>query len=73
MAETGDDGRAATRAERRARVLVVEDEASIAEVVQVALASDGYDVRVAGDGRAGLAHARRPSTTSRPTTTSTAS
>ena len=57
MAETGDDGRAATRAERRARVLVVDDEASIAEVVQVALASDGYDVRVAGDGRAGLAMA----------------
>jgi CheY-like chemotaxis protein len=36
-------------------VLVVEDEAGIREVLAAALADEGYEVRAAGDGRAGLA------------------
>ena len=39
---------------RSARVLVVEDDVEIADVVRRALARDGYEVRLAGDGEAAL-------------------
>jgi DNA-binding response OmpR family regulator len=39
------------------RVLVVEDDSDIAEVVQRALRRDGYEVRLAGDGEAALEEA----------------
>jgi two-component system OmpR family response regulator len=39
-------------------ILVVDDEAHIREVVQYALAREGYDVVTAGDGRAALARVR---------------
>ena len=38
----------------RARILVVDDEASMREMLQIVLRRDGYDVRVAPDGRAAL-------------------
>ncbi|MBO0828671.1 MAG: response regulator transcription factor [Streptosporangiales bacterium] len=38
--------------------LVVEDERSIADLIRLYLERDGFDVRVEGDGRAGLAAAR---------------
>ena len=41
--------------ERSARVLVVEDDVDIADVVRRALDKDGYEVRLAGDGEAALA------------------
>ena len=40
--------------ERAPRVLVVEDDTDIAEVLQRSLRLEGYEVRIAGDGRAGL-------------------
>ncbi len=40
--------------ERRRRVLVVEDNATISSVVKYFLELEGFDVTVAGDGRAGL-------------------
>ena len=43
---------------RNARVLVVEDDAEIAGVLQRSLRMEGYDVRVSGDGEAALADAR---------------
>ena len=48
--------------ERPPRVLVVEDDDAIAQVLQRSLRMEGYDVRVAGDGVAGLdqAHAFLP-------------
>ena len=48
--------------ERPPRVLVVEDDVAIAQVLQRSLRMEGYDVRVAGDGVAGLdqAHAFLP-------------
>ena len=42
------------RMEKSARVLVVEDDVDIADVVRRALAKDGYEVRLAGDGEAAL-------------------
>src|SRR3954453_7142580 len=39
---------------RDPRVLVVEDDDEIAQVLQRSLRLGGYDVRVAGDGQAGL-------------------
>ncbi len=36
------------------RVLLVDDEAQITRVVRTGLAAEGYDVRVAGDGKAAL-------------------
>lgn len=36
------------------RILLIEDEAAIAEVIQEGLEQSGYDVAVAGDGRTGL-------------------
>jgi len=42
-----------------ARILVVEDDPRIAASVRRALAYEGYEVEVAGDGRAGLDAARR--------------
>src|SRR5919106_432149 len=38
----------------RARVLVVEDDTEIAEVLRRSLRMEGYDVRLAGDGEAAL-------------------
>src|SRR5919106_4992959 len=38
----------------RARVLVVEDDSEIAEVLRRSLRMEGYDVRLAGDGEAAL-------------------
>ena len=48
--------------ERPPRVLVVEDDDAIAQVLQRSLRMEGYDVRVAGDGVAALdqAHAFLP-------------
>src|SRR6201996_1196125 len=48
--------------ERPARVLVVEDDDAISQVLQRSLRREGYDVRVAGDGLAALdeAHAFLP-------------
>ena len=40
--------------EKSARVLVVEDDVDIADVVRRALDKDGYEVRLAGDGEAAL-------------------
>ena len=40
--------------DRSARVLVVEDDVEIADVVRRALDRDGYEVRLAGDGEAAL-------------------
>ena len=42
------------RMEKSARVLVVEDDVDIADVVRRALAKDGYEVRLAADGEAAL-------------------
>src|SRR5215210_4808096 len=44
--------------ERPARVLVVEDDADIAQVLQRMLRAEGYEVRLAGDGEAALEDAR---------------
>jgi DNA-binding response OmpR family regulator len=51
-----------TADERRALVLVVEDEPPIADVLRLYLDRAGFDVAVAGDGPQGLAmvHQRRP-------------
>jgi DNA-binding response OmpR family regulator len=48
--------------ERTPRVLVVEDDDAIAQVLQRSLRMEGYEVRIAGDGVAGLdeAHAFLP-------------
>src|SRR6202167_63979 len=48
--------------ERPARVLVVEDDDAISQVLQRSLRMEGYDVRIAGDGLAALdeAHAFPP-------------
>ena len=48
--------------ERPPRVLVVEDDDAIAQVLQRSLRMEGYEVRVAGDGPAALegAHAFLP-------------
>ena len=40
--------------ERSPRVLVVEDDGEIAEVLQRSLRLEGYEVRLAGDGQAAL-------------------
>jgi DNA-binding response OmpR family regulator len=50
---------ATTRSEPGERVLIVEDEPMVAEVVQRYLSRDGYDVRVEHDGAAGLDAARQ--------------
>ena len=52
----------ATEFERPARVLVVEDDDAISQVLQRSLRMEGYDVRIAGDGLAALdeAHAFLP-------------
>lgn len=41
------------------RILVVEDEATIADAISARLRSEGYDVRLAADGPAGVEAARR--------------
>src|SRR3954453_10844485 len=43
---------------RSARVLVVEDDAEIAGVLQRSLRMEGYDVRISGDGETALTDAR---------------
>ena len=40
--------------ERSPRVLVVEDDGDIADVLQRSLRLEGYEVRIAGDGQAAL-------------------
>jgi DNA-binding response OmpR family regulator len=40
--------------DRSPRVLVVEDDGDIADVLQRSLRLEGYEVRLAGDGRAAL-------------------
>jgi DNA-binding response OmpR family regulator len=52
----------ATEFDRPARVLVVEDDDAISQVLQRSLRMEGYDVRIAGDGMAALdeAHAFLP-------------
>src|ERR1700742_3544012 len=52
----------ATDFERPARVLVVEDDDAISQVLQRSLRMEGYDVRIAADGLAALdeAHAFLP-------------
>ena len=40
------------------RILVIEDNESLAEGLRLNLAHDGYDVRVCGTGEKGLAQAR---------------
>jgi DNA-binding response OmpR family regulator len=44
-----------TALDRSPRVLVVEDDADIAEVLQRSLRLEGYDTRIAGDGESALA------------------
>ncbi len=44
--------------ERAPRVLVVEDDEDIAQVLQRMLRTEGYEVRVAGDGEAAMSDAR---------------
>jgi DNA-binding response OmpR family regulator len=43
-----------TGSDRSARVLVVEDDAEIAQALQRSLRMEGYEVRIAGDGEAAL-------------------
>ncbi len=45
--------------ERPKKVLVVDDDQSVVEFVRVALESEKYEVVGAGDGLAGLSHARK--------------
>ena len=40
------------------RILIVEDERKTAEALELYLRAEGYDVRIAGDGRAGLEEAQ---------------
>ncbi|HEX2498725.1 MAG TPA: response regulator transcription factor [Actinomycetes bacterium] len=49
---------AGDRGQRRGLVLVVEDEKPIADLLRLYLTREGFGVRVAADGRAGLAAAR---------------
>ena len=48
-----------TGSDRNARVLVVEDDEEIAQVLQRSLRMEGYEVRLAGDGEAALDVASR--------------
>src|SRR5262249_1441821 len=43
---------------RAPRVLVVEDDEDIAQALQRSLRMEGYEVRIAGDGRVALEHGR---------------
>ncbi len=43
----------------KTRILIVEDDADIRELLQYSLAREGHEVAVAADGKAGLAAARR--------------
>jgi len=47
-------GEAAGNARPRARILVVDDEASMRDMLRIVLRRDGYDVQVAANGRAAL-------------------
>ena len=49
--------------ERSARVLVVEDDEAIAQVLQRSLRLEGYDVKLAADGIAALERRTRSSRT----------
>lgn len=44
---------------KKTRILVIEDEADIAESIKARLELDGYEVTTAGDGQAGVECARR--------------
>ena len=48
----------AAPAQRLGRVLVVEDEQDVAELIRYNLAKEGYDVRVSGNGADALRQAR---------------
>lgn len=41
-----------------AKILIIDDEADIAEVFKIALTQGGYEVDTAGDARDGLTHAK---------------
>ena len=53
-----DNGRVKTPKSTPRRVLVVDDEANIAELVATALRYEGFEVRTAGDGASALAAVR---------------
>ena len=40
------------------KVLVIEDEVNIAELLRLYLEKDGFQVRIAGDGATGVARSR---------------
>jgi two-component system, sensor histidine kinase and response regulator len=52
--ETGLSPHLSARLERKSRVLLIEDDLSIALMYQLQLVSDGYDVELATDGASGL-------------------
>jgi two-component system, sensor histidine kinase and response regulator len=52
--ETGLSPRLSARLERKSRVLLIEDDLSIALMYQLQLVSDGYEVELATDGASGL-------------------
>ena len=47
-----------SRSMAKARILIVEDDASLAEVLEYNLSQEGYDVQVARDGQMGLREIR---------------
>jgi two-component system, sensor histidine kinase and response regulator len=52
--ETGLSHHLSARLERKSRVLLIEDDLSIALMYQLQLVSDGYEVELATDGASGL-------------------
>jgi two-component system response regulator PilR (NtrC family) len=54
-----DSGEATVSEPPRPRILVVDDEASMRDMLRIVLRRDGYDVRVAPDGRAALEMLKR--------------
>ena len=56
---SADSGEATVSEPPRPRILVVDDEASMREMLRIVLRRDGYDVRVAPDGRAAMEMLKR--------------
>jgi len=54
-----DSGEATVSEPPRPRILVVDDEASMRDMLRIVLRRDGYDVRVAPDGRAAMEMLKR--------------